>query len=504
MTRNAERETRCRIAEVLFGERRWHLAHGDCLDVVGGIPATSVDALVTDPPAGIGMMEREWDSDKGGRDEWIHWLSVRMREALCVLKPGAHGLVWALPRTSHWTAMSLDLAGFEIRDRVSHWFGQGYPKSLNMVNGSIDAGEPYPNISAAPYELAEWMREHRSGYGTALKPACEDWWLVRKPPIGTVLDNVRERGTGAINLDGCRVSITLGDREIVDRRSGAGGISMFGGDRGTGKRFTSDPHGRWPAHLVLSHGPDCRKVGTRKVKAAPSWNDNRSPSLFSGAATSPVHHADDDGTETIDDWRCADGCPVKLLDAQSGVLVSSDHTRQNNAHHSVAKEQRDYAHESRGHSDEGGASRYFTQFEHDADALRYEPFLYTRKASTDERERGCEHLPAKNLTGRKVGSAGTENPRADAGRKGERRNVHPTVKSGPLMRWLCRLVTPPGGIVVDLFTGSGSTAVAALAEGFRFIGAELDGSSCEIARARIVGDAPLFNREASKGKLDPR
>ena len=119
------------------------------------------------------------------------------------------------------------------------------------------------------------------------------------------------------------------------------------------------------------------------------------------------------------------------------------------------------------------------------------------KPSTAEREIGCEHLAkqsAGELVGRKDGSAGMDNPRAGAGRTSSGRgNVHPTVKPIALMQWLCRLVTRPGGTVLDPFAGSGTTGIAAMREGFSFVGVEMDAAHCEIARCRIRGDAPLLN-----------
>lgn len=110
---------------------------GDCLDVLREMPDASVDAVVTDPPAGISFMGKTWDADKGGRDLWVKWLTEVMSEVRRVLKPGGHALVWALPRTSHWTATALDDAGLEIRDCVVHIFGSGFPKSLD-VSAAID------------------------------------------------------------------------------------------------------------------------------------------------------------------------------------------------------------------------------------------------------------------------------------------------------------------------------------------------------------------------------
>lgn len=134
-----------------------------------------------------------------------------------------------------------------------------------------------------------------------------------------------------------------------------------------------------------------------------------------------------------------------------------------------------------GYGDSGGASRFF----------------YVAKPARSERDIGCDDLPAATggeATGRVDGSAGTQNPRAGAGRSGGSRNIHPTVKPVDLMRWLCRLVTPRGGLVLDPFMGSGTTGVACAREGFRFIGIEREAQYMEIAKRRIRGDAPLLNR----------
>ncbi len=197
---------------------------GDCLNVLRQIPDNSVDALVTDPPAAISFMGADWDDDRGGRDAWVTWMTEVTGECYRVLKPGAHGLVWALPRTSHWTAWALENAGFEIRDSVLHVFAQGFPKSHN-VGAAIDrlAGAKRPVVgtetltndirgnqygghgkrkregplvrdvtTAATKDAERW-----SGHGTALKPAHEVWWLIRKAPDGSVAESVLRWGRWA-------------------------------------------------------------------------------------------------------------------------------------------------------------------------------------------------------------------------------------------------------------------------------------------------------------------
>lgn len=396
----------------------WEIQQGTCPTHLAVFNDCQFDSMVTDPPAGIGFMGKKWDKDKGGRDAWIEDMAATYRECLRVLKPGAHGLVWALPRTSHWTATALENAGFEIRDVVHHLFGTGFPKSLD-VSKAIDkaagvdrevldsrptyglgssgvalsghADGAVANVLGPPVTEAakQW-----DGWGTALKPAAEHWILVRKPLIGTVAANVLEHGTGGINVDGCRV----------------------------GTR--AEPPGRWPPHVVL------------------------------------------------DDEAAA------MLDEQSGW--SSTKKRIGRRSGKTAGSLGAFAGQDdvwMGHTDWGGASRFFPRFR------------YQAKPSTKEKSAGLEHLPTLtggDATGRKDGSDGTKSPRAGAGRTGSARNPHPTVKPIELMRWLCRLITPPGGTVLDPFTGSGTTGCAAVLEGFGFVGVEQSSEYIEVARSRIA------------------
>jgi DNA modification methylase len=343
----------------------------DCLDVMRGMADDSVDAIVADPPSGTHFMGVSWDHNKGSRDAWIRWLAVRMAEALRVAKPGARALVWAIPRTSHWTGMAIEDAGWIIEDRVSHIFGQGFPKAKSK-----------------------------------LKPACEDWWLARKA----------SKNVPPLNIDDCRIEITdLGSdarKTLGDGRVGCGGV--YNGGWNPDQRGLEHPHahhesqrhdarGRWPANVALS-------------------------------CCGEVPHTE--------------GCPVAILDEQSGILTSGvlkagTKRNQGGGYHGNFPEiaaLKDFG------GDSGGASRFF----------------YCSKASPKDRGEG---------------------------------NTHPTVKSTELLSWLIRLISNPGDTVLDPFAGSGTTGLACLNTGRHFIGIESDPAYFAIAERRLdaaSNQTPLF------------
>ncbi len=192
---------------------------GDCLERMPELPSASVDSVVTDPPAGISFMGKSWDSNRGGRDRFVGWLAERMAEAYRVAKPGSYALVWALPRTSHWTGLAIEDGGWLIHDRVSHLFGSGFPKA-----------------------------------DSRLKPAMEDWWLAHKPTKGAV----------PLNIDACRVATT----DKIKQPSAKGALCGANGtgwdrpwksnDEAVAARLvraqasieTAELLGRWPANLV--------------------------------------------------------------------------------------------------------------------------------------------------------------------------------------------------------------------------------------------------------------
>jgi len=327
--------------------------------------------------------------------------------------------------------MAVRLAGFEMRDTLQWLYGTGFPKSLD-VSKAIDSGGGRPedirrmqmgdsyepsgrgrvnydhgggsamNGTVKAHAPKSEAARQWSGWGTALKPAYEPIILARKPLRGTVAANVQAHGTGAINVDGCRIEARGRPAVVIDPKASANG-SVYAGRQRAGTGFDGGSRalgttdlGRWPANVLL----------------------------------------DEDA--------------AAVLDAQSGELASpATYTRSKRA-------EGEWLHAKPagsvqlGHGDSGGASRFF----------------YTAKASASERGAG---LQATN---------------------GGRANVHPTVKPVALMRWLVRLVTPPGGIVLDPFTGSGTTGVACMAEGFRFIGIERETEYVAIARARIEHAMP--------------
>ncbi len=390
------------------------LLNNDCYWALMAMEENSVDALVTDPPAGIGFMGKAWDNDKGGRKQWVAWMTEVMAEAIRVMKPGAYGLVWALPRTSHWTATALEDAGFEVRDVVTHLFGSGFPKSHNIEKATGD--------------------ERFKGFGTALKPASEHWILVRKPcSEKTVAANVLKWGTGAINVDASRVETESNPKNGVKNPGKRDSASGFGG----GLRTDYHAQGRFPANLVLSHSDHCTEA------------------------------------------QCDIECAVAEMDRQS--LAGGMHGA-GKARNGGAKQSNDGAlfgvgnHAGNGTrlGDSGGASRFF----------------YCAKSSKREKNAGLEGMPKKVLAmsgGAQAAAARGEEYKGNSGmnRTHVRENHHPTVKAQKLMTYLIRMVTPPRGVVLDPFMGSGSTGVAAVGAGFGFLGIEKEKEYFNIARKRI-------------------
>jgi DNA modification methylase len=350
------------------------LLHGDNMDLLRDLPDNCVHAVVTDPPYGLSFMGKKWDYDVPTVELWA--------ECLRVLKPGGHLLAFAGTRTQHRMAVRIEDAGFEIRDMIAWVYGSGFPKSHD-VSKAIDKaagaereiitnplaakqtasirtnayGDYNATTHISPTPATEAARQWQ-GWGSALKPALEPITVARKPLIGTIAENVLQHGTGAINVDGCRVAHNeplqlckrTGNLENGMNKGNAYGVY----NATNNNKSSADPAGRWPANLIHDGGLD------------------------------------------------------------------------------VVKELK-------------SAARFF----------------YTAKAGGRDRNANLD----------------PDNP-----------NAHPTVKPLLLMQYLVRLVTPPGGVVLDPFMGSGTTGLACRREGFDFIGMEREAAYFQTSKNRIEND----------------
>lgn len=587
--------------------RRATILHGDCIEAMERMPADSVDAIVTDPPYGLGFMGREWDVFAPGRvaqrkesirrkdtvrasERWSDrvgegkagggapieydespkghrrfqaWCQRWATAALRVAKPGAHLLSFGGTRTHHRLTCGLEDAGWEVRDCLSWLYGSGFPKSHDVARAIdrelfgtvIDGGGQGRDLPRTAEGVA-W-----AGWGTALKPGWEPIVLARKPMSTTIARSVLENGTGGLNIDACRIECEGGSPSVerrgqstaaLDRnRSHSQGVAESTGrleSRTTPERYATqrpgEAIGRWPANVLLTHSLGCSQVGVRRIprNVVEGIDRVRSPGMGSGVAYSggldrSLHGSRQIGVvdEEVGVWDCEEGCPVLELDRQSGVRAPGAFPQTRDPREDEKVYGPGWASGTSGdrvETDLGGASRFY----------------YTSKAARSEREVGLEDLPAQTLnrtTGEGLGSAPrcpvhdaslpsgcvayscgcplvgrreaaeilartkvapasgfrcracrrwkvSGNPcRCDAPDFEEVpfervavRNVHPTVKPLDLMRWLVRLVTPPMGLVLDPFLGSGTTAVAALEEGCRVVGVEREAAYVAIARGR--------------------
>ncbi|AWN02572.1 DNA methyltransferase [Mycobacterium phage Oogway] len=404
---------------------------GDCRDILTELEDASVDSIVTDPPYELGFMGKKWDGSGIAFD-------VEMWEqCLRVLKPGGHLLAFGGSRTWHRLASAIEDAGFEIRDSIAWLYGSGFPKSASIYKQTIktleerygsarcdclDPRDGQPRVDPGRSEPRRVISDSESGWpkadakvcswcglpdadwlasleplGTALKPAFEPIVVARKPLVGTVAANVLEHGTGALNIDACRVQYEPADLGARTSRTGTKAGTAYG-HNGTvrysgGEVAAPNNAGRWPTNVVL------------------------------------------------DEAQAAE------LDKQSGNLPGGVTVRRNmhgqeqNANGIYGSRKR-YASEDFTYGDSGGASRFFPVFK------------YQAKAPTKER------------------------PKVDG-------VAHPTVKPLELMRWLVKLVTPPGGVVLDPFAGSGTTAEACLLEGFDCIAIEKGADYIPLIEHRI-------------------
>ena len=453
------------------------IINGDCIEEMKKLTENSIDTIITDPPAGISFMGKSWDSDKGGRDKWIEWLTEVMKECYRVAKPGSTALVWAIPRTSHWTATAIENTGWQIKDIIMHIFGSGFPKSTD-ISQTLDKQECRKQfevrIGRSPTK--EEFRKEWEGFrkvvgkqklqGTArrmkggnygdfsgpdtadeiditepatpeaklwngwkshgLKPAYEPILVAVKPNEGTYANNALKHGVAGLNIDGGRIDTSDEDFKSIDRSGNARPDIRSGkyiGPEGYNgvQPIRPEGQGRFPANIILDE-----KAG-------------------------------------------------KMLDEQSGILKSGalKPYKENHQNASSYRFEREKNYTSK--RNKGGASRFF----------------YTAKASKAERNLGCEGLETKQTTG---GGGGIGDYKDDvnsaSGKYGSEKapatNNHPTVKPLKLMEYLCTLTkTPTGGIVLDPFAGSFTTGIACINTDRDFIGIEKEIEYVRIGKARM-------------------
>lgn len=461
--------------------RPWSVLVGDCAVTLAGLPVESVDAVVTDTPYGLstlldppnlsrealweklttgakeapirtllrawldtgdnptmrgrGFMGKEWDALVPSPNTW--------RAVWRVMKPGAYLFAFGGTRTADLISLSLRLADFEVDDNVAWLYGQGMPKRVRLALKIDEHHEP-TETRRARHARAKAERHHIPpaehpdrdpfvGHDRALRPGFEPIVVAVKPRRGTVAENALRHGTGGLHVDACRLP-------RPDAGEITGGIRNGSNRRAFGELLTDnedvpvvpfiDPRGGYPANVAMDEGVAAQL-------------DEMSGELSSrdGASKGDVSYG-----------YCGGHAGFQIAARDRRVVVRRDG---------------------------GGASRFF----------------YVAKVSSSERDAGLEDLPpltAGERCDREDGSAGVNGYAGTRGEGGH--NPHPTVKPTSLMRWLVRLASPPGAndpdpshrpLVLDPFAGSGSTGVAAMREGVRFVGCELSEEYAEVMRRRL-------------------
>jgi site-specific DNA-methyltransferase (adenine-specific) len=411
---------------------------GDCLFWLAMLPDNSVDAVVTDPPYGLSFMGKKWDYDVPGEAIW--------RECLRVLKPGGHLLAFAGTRTQHRMAVRIEDAGFEIRDMIAWVYGSGFPKSLD-VSKAIDkaAGAEREVVGTGKRSQNQsegwdrpWKKEQMAEIGGS--------GMAEFDITAPATDAARQWQGWGTALKPALEPITVARKPLIGTVAenvlahGTGGLNVDGCRVGTDGGC---------AHIEGTGGFDAGTVNA----FGGHLNSSRSPAI-PGLGRWPANLIHDGSDEVVGLFPQAKG-------QQGAVTGAEPSSKTANAFGEFAGRAPS---EPRG--DSGSAARFF----------------YCAKASKRDRDEGCEGLPVKRCSdGRASGLSSGMPEKALAAA----RNHHPTVKPTDLMRYLCRLVTPPGGVVLDPFMGSGSTGKAAALEGFHFIGMERDADYFTIAQARI-------------------
>jgi DNA modification methylase len=425
---------------------------GDCRETMATMEPDSVDAIVTDPPYLLSFMSKSWDTS-GEPRAMQAWHETWAREAYRVLKPGGHMLAFGGTRTSHRMVCAIEDAGFEIRDTLCYMYGSGFPKSLD-VSKAID------KAAGAEREVVGVRSYPRDG----------------TTPVTRKATTIYTNGDEAENVGQDSNMITAPATDLARRWDGWG----------TALKPAYEPIVMARKPLIGSVAVNVARYGTGGINVdgcriatngeeVPYFNTKGGEKFTINGEAQNVRQA---GTTTQGRWPAnvlLDADAAALLDAQSGERKSGGAV---SGFEPSPPTQNAYGEYHRvaftPFTDTGGASRFF----------------YTAKASRAERNKGLDGMPEEY--GYRENGFSDKISHTKIGRA----NHHPTVKPLDLMQWLCRLVTPPGGTVLDCFCGSGTTLIAADREGFDAIGIEQDAEYAAIARRRCIGDAPLFAQVA--------
>jgi site-specific DNA-methyltransferase (adenine-specific) len=424
----------------------YRIFNGDSSSILKDIPSESAHSLVTDPPAGIGLGYLEWDKDKGGREQWISWLTQILAEAERILLPGAHGLVWAIPRTSHWTALACEDAGFKVKDIITHVFGSGFPKNMS-IDKAIQTAKYLSRDEL--YKVTTWIRKRRDelglrnedidrvtqttgaslhwtaavGSGKPQVPPLEKWELLRTL-LGPAPEEIE------LMIQPSRSRIPKDNSEVAQKWQGWGTALKPASEHWILIQKPISEHNI--AANVLKY-----QTGAVNIDASRVATNDKIPS------TRNLRFAKQ---EFLWDLGARDASctytPHKLGRHPANFMM----TRVDNEScpSLIINDQ-----------DESGnnPSRYFKNFKLEQSAN----FFYSNKYENGKRAEF---------------------------------NTHPTLKSLRLMRYLTKMVTPPGGVVLDPFMGSGTTGVACLFEDFKFVGVEKEAEYFEIAEKRLRKTKP--------------
>lgn len=438
-----------------------------------------------------GFMGQQWDGFDTLDDyrAWVaEWSGLMIEHALY---PGAVGIFFGGTRTWHHLALGLDQGGFEIYDTLMWLYGQGFPKSHNISkfidnalgaertevigvkpgheefagresDGDTRFGEGATNGFGRPWMNDEEARERYhmqmapatdeaerwEGWGTALKPAWEPILLVRAPRGGErYADLALEHGTGALNIDGSRVEGPKGYGVWGTSNETTDPNRMFNSLPDKAEyRTKPHPSGRWPSNVLLSHHPDCVKVGEEHIEGRtlnryPSKGSGGSFAFYAQSHKGEDYQSESTGPDTIERWACVPECPIRTME-------------------------------------ESGAPEHAARF------------FYCTKAGNSERDHGVEDFHWKRTADGYARITAAEFAKLPENQR-HRGNIHPTVKPLDLCRYLAGMILPPeldGPRRIFIpFAGSGSEMIAARqAEWDEVVGVEMDTNFADIAEARLA------------------